>query len=314
MKKRDMRTVLKSIALLLFSLATTISVGTGHTGTIDKSYYHLSILTDPHLPGANMKEQEQVIQTMNSWNDLDMVISLGDLCQDRGTEEEYASVKEFFSKLKKPHYPVVGNHDYIYDTLLSPKGKRIKAAPTEREARLNKFRETFGLKTVFYSREVGRYALVFLSTDHLAGELTEMSSQQMDWLRSELQKNNKKPTIIFFHAPLQGTLRNYNKTVNTPSRIAQPSESIRDVLRGNPQVFLWVSGHTHTSPQEESFASGINVYEKRITNIHNTNMNRETIWTNSLFLYPDRIIIKTYDHKKGAWLPDFDRTISPPPL
>ena len=243
-----------------------------------------------------------------------MVTSLGDLCQDRGTEEEYAAVKEFFSKLKKPHYPVVGNHDYYYATSLGPGGKRIKAAPAEREAKLSKFRETFGLQTVFYSREVGRYVLVFLSTDHLAGELTEMSERQMDWLRSELQKNNKKPTIIFFHAPLQGTLRNYSKAINTPSRIAHPSEGIRDLLRGNPQVFLWVSGHTHTSPLEESFASGINVYEKRITNIHNTNMNRGTIWTNSLFLYPDRIVVKTYDHKKGAWLPEFDRTILPPPL
>jgi hypothetical protein len=43
-------------------------------------------------------------------------------------------------------------------------------------------------------------------------------------------------------------------------------------------------------------------------------MNRETIWTNSLFLYPDKIVVKTYDHKRGAWLPDFDRTLLPPPL
>jgi len=66
----------------------------------------------------------------------------------------------------------------------------------------------------------------------------------------------------------------------------------------------------HTSPKEESFASPINVYANRVTNIHNTDMNRETIWTNSLFLYPDKIVVKTYEHKTGAWLPDFERTIS----
>jgi Icc protein len=43
-------------------------------------------------------------------------------------------------------------------------------------------------------------------------------------------------------------------------------------------------------------------------------MNRETIWTNSIFLYPDKIVVKTYDHKRGAWLPDFDHTVLPPPL
>ena len=81
-----------------------------------------------------------------------------------------------------------------------------------------------------------------------------------------------------------------------------------------PQVFLWVSGHTHTTPKDESFASEINVYEKRITNIHNSDMNRETIWTNSLFLYPDKVVVKTFNHKKGAWLQEFERTIVPPKL
>ena len=109
-------------------------------------------------------------------------------------------------------------------------------------------------------------------------------------------------------------LRDYNSNANTPDFIAQPSAKIHDIIMTNPQVFLWVSGHTHTSPKEESFASSINVYEKRITNIHNTDMNRETIWTNSIYMYSDKIIIKTYDHKKDAWLPDLERTILPPSL
>jgi len=82
----------------------------------------------------------------------------------------------------------------------------------------------------------------------------------------------------------------------------------------NPQVFLWVSGHTHTSPKEESFASAINVYKKRIANIHNTDMNREKIWTNSLFLYPDKVDVKTYNHKSKKWESEFERTIALPAL
>jgi len=129
-----------------------------------------------------------------------------------------------------------------------------------------------------------------------------------------LDKNNKAPTFIFFHAPLKGTLLDYNSRVNTLDYIAQPSSKIHDILIKNPQVFLWVSGHTHTSPKEESFASSINVYEKRITNIHNADMNRETIWTHSLYMYPDKIIVKTFDHKRDAWLPDLKRTMLTPSL
>jgi Icc protein len=79
-------------------------------------------------------------------------------------------------------------------------------------------------------------------------------------------------------------------------------------------VFLWVSGHTHTSPEEESYASPINVYAKRITNIHNTDMNRAAIWTNSLYLYPDRVVIKTYNHKEGVWVPQLQRDVLLPLL
>jgi hypothetical protein len=137
-----------------------------------------------------------------------------------------------------------------------------------------------------------------------------MSDRQISWMRAELEKNKDAPTIIFFHAPLHGTLRDYNSNANTPNFIAQPHEKIYEVLLQNSQVLLWVSGHTHTSPQEESFASPINSYEKRVTNIHNTDMNRETIWTNSLLLYPDKIVVKTYQHKKGIWLPEFERILS----
>jgi hypothetical protein len=35
----------------------------------------------------------------------------------------------------------------------------------------------------------------------------------------------------------------------------------------------------------------------------------DTIWTNSLFLYPDRVVVKTFDHKKDAWLDAMTREL-----
>ena len=280
---------------------------------IDKPYHHLVVLGDPHLPGKNIEAKEHVIQKINSWNDVEMVIAVGDICEDRGTDEEYAAARKFFDKLNKPLYPIVGNHDYIYEDNLSSKGNRLRASPYSNEAKLHRFRETFRLPSIYYDKKVGSYLLVFLSTDQ-SDFLAQISEKQIEWLSTELDKNNKTPTLIFFHAPLKGTLHDYESKANTPDYIAQPSAKIHDILMNNPQVFLWISGHTHTSPKEESFASSINVYKERITNIHNTDMNRETIWTNSLCMYPDKIIVKTYDHKRGAWLPDLERTIFPPSL
>jgi len=67
----------------------------------------------------------------------------------------------------------------------------------------------------------------------------------------------------------------------------------------------------HTPPTNENYASEINLYEKQVTNIHNCDMNRATIWTNSLYLYPDKVSVRTFNHKTGAWVEKLDRTIIP---
>ncbi|MBI5593458.1 MAG: metallophosphoesterase [Deltaproteobacteria bacterium] len=308
--------------LFLFGCATTCGnesasgaarIQVTRADAMDKTYHHLVVLGDPHLPGKNIEAKEHVIQNINSWDDVDMVIAVGDICEDRGTDEEYAAAGKFFGKLNKPLYPIAGNHDYIYEDTLNPNGNRVRARPYSSQAKLDRFKESFRLPTIYYDMTVGSYLLVFLSTDQ-PDTLTRISEKQLEWLSTELDKNSKTPTLIFFHAPLKGTLRDYSSRANTPDYIAQPSAKIHKILMKNPQVFLWVSGHTHTSPKEESYAASINVYENRITNIHNADMNRETIWTNSLFMYPDKITIKTYDHQSGAWLPSLERTLVPPSL
>jgi 3',5'-cyclic AMP phosphodiesterase CpdA len=296
------------LLLVLCCLIALLSISSWAADTDAKAYYHLLILGDPHLPGRNIVGKENVIHRINSWDDVDTVIAVGDICEDLGTEDEYAAAKTFFGKLNKPLLAIAGNHDYIYSSVRTPEGRRTRGKAVSREAKLRKFCETFKLPSIYYSQRAGRYLLIFLSPDS-SGHLTEMSARQIGWLRSELERDKNSPTILFFHAPLKGTLRGYNSLVNTPDYIAQPYDKIHEILMQYPQVFAWVSGHTHTSPTEESYASPVNVYANRVTNIHNTDMNRELIWTNSLFLYHDKILVKTYQHKEGNWLPEIERTI-----
>ncbi len=272
--------------------------------------HHLVILGDPHLPGREIEKKEKVLATINSWEDVEMVISVGDICADLGTEEEYATAKAFFDKLHAPFYPVAGNHDFFYADV---PGQLLGGTAESQAAKLALFRRTFDLNNYYYSMYVGDYLLIFLSADHHSF-LSGISEQQLAWLRGELAANQRTPTLIIFHGPLQGTLRDYRKWVNTPSFIAQPVDAIDTILEENEQVFLWFSGHTHTSPLEESYASPINLYDDRVTNIHNKDMNRGTIWTNSVFLYPDKVVIKTYNHQENKWLPELERTVEPPDL
>ena len=288
------------------------------------AYFRLVLLADCHLPVRSrevpeaarqqkiIRAKEKVVADINAWDDVAGVVVLGDIAAEVGNDQEYAFAKEFFAKLKKPAYFIAGNHDYLYSDGRSAGGKLTRGDERSKKEKLQRFSDTFSSE-LYYSRRIGRYLLVFLSADALdSPHLCQMSEQQLAWLRRELAENLSAPTIVFFHAPLAGTLADYNTKVNKPAYIAQPAAAVREIIAGNPQVFLWVSGHTHTPATNASFAGAVNIYHGRVTNIHNADLDRETIWTNSLYLYPDKVIVKTFDHKARVWLGHLERRIPVP--
>ena len=287
------------------------------------AYKRIVVLGDPHYPtrpkadGETANEiveaKQQVVDEINGWADVDLVVVVGDIVATRGDAAEYEQAKSFVARIKKPTAVIAGNHDFIYSDAPGENGKLQRAAPDERQRKLERFRTTYGLESLFYSRRVGDYLLLLLMPDKTDSKyLCEISERQLSWLKTTLAQNPTTPTLIFFHAPLAGTLENYNKEANTASFVAQPQHELDDVLQANPQVLLWVSGHTHTPATNDSFASAVNCWRGRIWNIHNADLDRKTIWTNSLYLYPQRIDVKTYNHKTGQWLGNLQRTIERP--
>lgn len=304
MSRLSRRIFIKSIGtLLLGALLPRLASANA------SAYHHLVILGDLHLPGNNLAVKEQVLQTINTWSDVETVVAVGDLCEKEGSFAEHQVLKSFFAQLAKPLLPIVGNHDFIY-SFFQKGSKSVRGDEQNRAEKLRRFRDTFGLASEYYSKTVGDYALIFLSTDS-PDHLAEISATQMAWFRRELERHRQRPTIVFFHAPLEGTLDNYNRNVNTPNFVAQPEATIRALLTEHQQVFMWVSGHTHTPPTRSSYASPINLYDGRVMDIHCTDMQeRSVVWTNSLFLYPDRVVVKTFDHAAGAWMPKLEREIA----
>lgn len=273
---------------------------------------HIVILGDPHIPGKHLDNKKQVLEQINQWSDVDSVVAMGDLCSQTGTQEEYEQVQAYFFKLTKPLYAITGNHDFIYADTLDANGKLQHASREIQEAKLKRFQTLFNLPKLYYSVIKEHYLLLFLSAD-ASSHLAQLSSEQLEWFENELKTHPTMPTIVFFHAPLDQTLENYNHWANTPNFIAQPKEKLHQIIIHNPQLFLWVSGHTHTSAKEPSFASAINRYEQ-VTNIHNSDMNKETIWSNSLFLEENFVRIKTYDHHQNRWLNALERVIAKPKI
>ncbi|OGS44102.1 MAG: hypothetical protein A3J79_08065, partial [Elusimicrobia bacterium RIFOXYB2_FULL_62_6] len=267
------------------------------------SYKRVVVLTDLHVEPRVPAAQSKVIKDISSWDDVALVAVTGDVCEKYGSAAELARAKQLLSKLGRSYCAVTGNHDYIYRDKPDKDGDKVKGSETERAAKLKAFQEALPPGRLYYIRQLGRYLLVFLSVDDLDSKhLTEISEAQLNWLTGTLQKNKAAPTIIFFHSPLKGTLTS-GKNANTPGFVAQPEDKIRNILANNRQVVLWVSGHTHTSPTSPDFSSRANYYGgTAATNIHNSEVGGGHNWTNSLFLYKNKIVVKTYDHKAGDWL------------
>lgn len=287
--------------------------------------YHIVLIADAHIPGRNLAEKEKIVETINSWGDVDLVAVLGDIVATGGNKEEYSAARAFFDQLKKPTAYIGGNHDYIYpdDYPVNPEtGHHLKnPSGEERKLKLERFKETWGIPEIFYSIRTRDYLLIFLTPDDLVSNNDcQVTDRQLDWLMAELKQNKDLPTLIFFHAPLKGTYferEGGTRPRNPESDDAEPAGKIRQILLDNPQVFLWGAGHLHMPATREDFASPINLYENQVTVVHTSTLNvreGESRWSNSLFLYPYRVVIKTYDHTQGVWVDDLERELVAPVL
>lgn len=284
-------------------------------------YFHIVVLSDVHYPTKNTSQdsakserivtaKQAALDRINSWPDVDLVVFLGDIVAQAGTEQEYRAAKEFVDKVSKPVAVIAGNHEYMYADARDAAGRLMRAHPDYRLKKLQRFQDTFGLPDLSYARVEQGHLLLFLSVDATDSRyLTALSGYQLFWLQEQLKSHPGMPAIVFFHAPLAGTLAKYNQTVETENFIAQPERQIRELILRNNSIRLWVSGHTHTPPTNASFNAAINTYAGSVINIHNPDLDRERIWTNSLFIYQDRVVIRTFDHKQGEWLPAFDRVV-----
>lgn len=286
-----------------------------------RAYKRLVVLSDIHYPSktrlagapymAKMAAKEEALADINRWHDVDLAVFTGDMVQREGSQSEYATVRSFLRRLRKHKAFVAGNHELLYT--VGAGGRLTTGGLADRILHFKRYTRFFG--PLYYTRKVGGYLLVFLSPDAVADNnaAVELSQQQLAWLSQTLTENKTYPTIIFCHAPLSGTaLPAKNGEARPASRNAvQPAAAIDQILKQQPQVKLWVSGHTHTRPGDADFMDAVNYYDGRILNVYNADWDDgHDIFTNSIYLFADKIVIRTYSHGKHCFLPWFDRVVA----
>ncbi len=291
----------------------------------EEEVHRIVVLSDVHYGTKNRdpKERSEIMERkrnaameITSWKDADLCVFTGDLVEKYATASEYKLAKQFTDLIKLPKAFVAGNHEVVYSEFPESDGTERRAGPMERLLHLRRYTDYFG--DLYYTKRLGGYLLVFLSPDKTdaarvpdksdepyAGELSE---RELGWLSMTLEQNRDTPTLIFCHTPLEGSfLKDYPG--NGERNFTQPSLKIRDLLASNPQVMFWVSGHTHTRPTSASFSNPVNrQIGTAVVDIHNPSWKGSEIWTNSIYLYKDRVEVRTYSHKDHRYLDAYNRS------
>lgn len=284
-----------------------LSKSVSNSSSAESKPCSLAVFADLHIKDSNFKMVRKAIRQANAVKGLIGAAICGDLCSKLGTKKELALVVEACKTFSVPIFAVNGNHDYIYRDYFVDGDKKVRGTPAQKKEKLKNFREGLKLKSSRYSIKAGGHLLVFLPTDALKGApLAQFSEKTLEFLQKTLAKNPKFPTIIFAHAPLDGS---YNKKGRMPviHAAAQPSDKISRILKKNPQVFLWVAGHLHISPSSPDNVSPRNKVGT-VTVIHVPAVTPNSGWFKVFKLSPEAAVVKTFNVTKNKFYKKYERT------
>lgn len=270
----------------------------------------VAVLSDLHCRPDNLESLLKAIRAINKMPDVYAAVITGDLNEKIGSPAEYKFLGKALSHFSVPILAVPGNHDVQYKDYYNPdknaKNPKLRTNPKERKAKLERFRNLLKLKKLRFSRRIGGHLLVFLPDDHLTAKgLVRLSDATLEFFRETLKSNRDLPTVVFCHGPLLGS---YNRKGGLPLQqaTAQPADKIRKILNANPQVFLWVSGHTHTGPSSKNFCARVNKVG-RVTNIHTPAIQSHSSYVQVIKLSPKQAIVRTLNAKTGKFIKKYDR-------
>ncbi|HAE39139.1 MAG TPA: hypothetical protein DCG57_10940 [Candidatus Riflebacteria bacterium] len=266
----------------------------------------VAVIADLHVQDSKQKMLQTAVKAINALPGIYAVAITGDLCRKIGSPAEYSEMIKLVSRFKVPIFAVPGNHDILYRDFFGKNNLKLRTSPAERKAKLERFRKALKLKSLRFSRKVGGHLLVFLPNDDLKGKwLVSLSTGALNFLKDTLRKNRDVPTIIFCHAPLEGSYVKERK-LGPHNSNAQPAGKIREILKNNPQVFLWVSGHLHIGPASNEYHNSANKVGK-VTVIHTPAIGTNSAWMRVLDLTPARAKVRTYNAKTGKYAKKYER-------
>jgi len=193
---------------------------------------HLGELVE-HRPGGEAAGiLSALVNKLNNEIHPDIVVELGDRINNASVIADTANemeVNSLLGALNMPRYMVLGNHDIHY----IGKAKNL---------------EIFSLKAPYRVDFFNGFKLMFIDTvDPVIGECGgHVSSEQLAWLRLELE-NDDLPKVIFGHHALAAQHQGGNPLFKAlpGQQYVQNRKEVLEIIKQGKNVLTYINGHVH---------------------------------------------------------------------
>lgn len=268
----------------------------------------------PWLPKWRLNQTLK--ESQNSKAPVDAYITVGDTTS-RGSTENWELTKGCFAKFKpaKKILLCIGNHDGWNDDNFDAAVKNFYKYTEEITGKK--------LSAPYFSEVVSGYHFIFIGTDSDAGCEAQISDEQMEWFKAEMEQASQslKPIFVFCHQSLNqkhGLPRTWDREED-PNRapeeggIGARSAEVESILKSYKNVFYF-SGHSHMGfcgedmLKKEGYSSFENDEGLELINMpslacgnHHGEI-REMAMGLQLEAYDDKVVLRPRSYKKHRWL------------
>ncbi len=183
-------------------------------------------LTDTHLsaPAEWQRTQKAIENIKHLPFKLSCVVVTGDIFSDNYADaESVKKAKKLFNQIKVPCHLLPGNHDI----------------PAGNAAAASIWQNAFG--PLFYQASYDGVGFVFLHTVPLAVSESALPFKPLEDLKASLQRDPKRPTLVFTHIPSSEDF--YNNSMH-PGWPAKSEKAWEDALSAG-NVKAVITGHFH---------------------------------------------------------------------
>jgi predicted phosphodiesterase len=200
---------------------------------------------------------KKFVDEINQDPKIKFVVQLGDVIDSTDLEydkENYNLVLNLLKKLNCPVYHVVGNHDLQH---LSEQG----------------LKEIINYKELYYSFDVEDFHCIILFSKTIEKTDIKIDEEQINWLKQDLEKTNKK-TLIFVHYSLSDQdLTGHSLFEGFPEVcLIQNREEIRSILTESKKVIAVFIGHLHWNRIDKHNSIPYFTLQSLVENLNNEGM------------------------------------------